>query len=160
MKPDFIHLHVHTQYSILDGMSSIPDHVEKCIRTGMNAIAVTDHGSMYGIKEFYDYVEKRNGKVRDEVKSLESELATLKSSTDSDGDAVAECESRLESAKGKIFKPIFGCEVYVARQTPTNPTGSRLVHEHKENGSGYHLILLGNNAQVYHNMCKMVSAAW
>ena len=127
--PYFAHLHVHTQYSILDGMSTIPDLVEKCLRSGMDALAVTDHGTMYGIKEFFDYVDKKNSKVR-------------------------------ESGNGKVFKPIFGCEVYVARQTATNPTGSRLVHEHKENGSGYHLILLARNEQGYHNLCKMVSAAW
>jgi DNA polymerase-3 subunit alpha len=126
--PYFTHLHVHTHYSILDGMSSIPDLVEKCLRTGMDALAITDHGTMYGIKEFFDYVDKKNSKLRE--------------------------------SGGKLFKPIFGCEVYVARQTPTNPTGSRLVKEHKENGSGYHLILLAKNEQGYHNLCKIVSSAW
>ena len=122
--PYFTHLHVHTHYSILDGMSSIPDLVEKCLRTGMDALAITDHGTMYGIKKFFDYVDKKNSKLRE--------------------------------SGGKLFKPIFGCEVYVARQTPTNPTGSRLVKEHKENGSGYHLILLAKNEQGYHNLCKIV----
>ena len=56
----FTHLHVHTQYSILDGMSKISDLVDKCIRTGMPAIAITDHGNMYGIKEFLDYCKKIN----------------------------------------------------------------------------------------------------
>lgn len=54
----FTHLHVHSHYSILDGMSKVPDLVDKCIRTGMQAIALTDHGNMYGIKELLDYCKK------------------------------------------------------------------------------------------------------
>ena len=158
--PSFTHLHVHTQYSILDGMSAIPDLVEKCLRNGMHALAVTDHGTMYGIKEFFDYTDKKNGKVRDEIKTVEAELAALKAADPLDAEAVAACEARLEAAKGKIFKPIFGCEVYVARQTPTNPTGSRLVRDLKENLDGNHLILLAKNEVGYHNLCKLVSSAW
>ena len=48
---DFVHLHVHTQYSILDGQASIPRLVDKAIANGMRGIAVTDHGDMFGIKE-------------------------------------------------------------------------------------------------------------
>ena len=59
----FTHLHVHTQYSILDGMSAIPALVDKCLANGMNAMAITDHGVMYGIKEFSDVVAKKNGKA-------------------------------------------------------------------------------------------------
>ena len=66
----FTHLHVHTQYSILDGMSDIGELVDKCLANGMNAMAVTDHGVMYGIKEFSDVVGKKNGKVKDEIKAL------------------------------------------------------------------------------------------
>ena len=53
---DFIHLHVHTYYSILDGQSSIKRLVDKAIGNGMRGMAVTDHGDMFGIKEFHDYV--------------------------------------------------------------------------------------------------------
>ena len=56
----FIHLHVHSHYSLLDGMSSIPALVDKAIADGMNALALTDHGNMFGAKEFYDYVNKIN----------------------------------------------------------------------------------------------------
>ena len=59
----FTHLHVHTQYSILDGMSDITALVDKCLANGMNSLAITDHGVMYGIKEFSDVVSKKNGKV-------------------------------------------------------------------------------------------------
>lgn len=153
--PQFTHLHVHTEYSILDGMSKISDLVDKCLRTGMNAMAITDHGNMFGIKEFFDYVDKKNGGVKDEIKAIEKEMAGLTSEED-----LAACRERLSAAKAKIFKPIFGCEAYVARQTKSNPTGSRLVKEFKENFSGYHLILLAKNETGYHNLCKMVSYAW
>ena len=53
---DFVHLHVHTQYSILDGQASIPRLVDKAMADGMKGIAVTDHGDMFGIKEFFNYV--------------------------------------------------------------------------------------------------------
>ena len=54
---DFIHLHVHTQYSILDGQAAIPKLVDKAIANGMRGMAVTDHGNMFGIKEFFNYVK-------------------------------------------------------------------------------------------------------
>ncbi len=53
---DFVHLHVHTYYSILDGQSSIKRLVDKAIGNGMRGMAITDHGDMFGIKEFHDYV--------------------------------------------------------------------------------------------------------
>ena len=55
----FIHLHVHSQYSILDGQASIQALVDKAMRDGMRGIAITDHGNMFGIKEFYNYVNKK-----------------------------------------------------------------------------------------------------
>ena len=51
---DFVHLHVHTYYSILDGQSSIKKLVDKAIADGMKGMAITDHGDMFGIKEFHD----------------------------------------------------------------------------------------------------------
>jgi DNA polymerase III subunit alpha len=51
---NFTHLHVHTQYSILDGASNIRDLITKVRTNGMNAIAITDHGNMFGVKEFYN----------------------------------------------------------------------------------------------------------
>ncbi len=153
--PQFTHLHVHTEYSILDGMSTISGLVDKCLRTGMNALAITDHGNMFGIKEFFDYVEKKNGAVKDEIKSLEKELAGMTSEEE-----LAACREKLAAAKSRLFKPIFGCEAYVAKRTQSNPTGSRLVKENKENFGGNHLVLLAKNETGYHNLCKMVSYAW
>ena len=57
---DFIHLHVHTYYSILDGQSSIKRLVDKAVANGMKGMAITDHGDMFGIKEFHDYVNGVN----------------------------------------------------------------------------------------------------
>ena len=47
---DFVHLHVHTQYSLLDGQASVARLVDKAMQNGMKGIAVTDHGNMFGIK--------------------------------------------------------------------------------------------------------------
>lgn len=49
----FTHLHVHTQYSLLDGMSKIPELIAKTKELGMDSIAITDHGVMYGVIDFY-----------------------------------------------------------------------------------------------------------
>lgn len=57
---DFVHLHVHTYYSILDGQSSIKLLVDKALGNGMRGMAITDHGDMFGIKEFHDYVNGVN----------------------------------------------------------------------------------------------------
>ena len=54
----FVHLHVHTQYSILDGQSSIENLFNRAEELGMPALAITDHGNMYGVKEFFKYAKK------------------------------------------------------------------------------------------------------
>src|SRR3990172_5677330 len=53
MAASFAHLHVHTEYSLLDGMSRIKDLVNHTAELGMDSLAITDHGAMYGIMEFY-----------------------------------------------------------------------------------------------------------
>ena len=55
---NFVHLHVHTQYSILDGQSSIENLFNRAEELGMPALAITDHGNMYGVKEFFKYAKK------------------------------------------------------------------------------------------------------
>ncbi len=62
---DFVHLHVHTYYSILDGQASIPKLVDKAVGNGMRGMAITDHGNMMGIKEFFNYCKGVNGKRKD-----------------------------------------------------------------------------------------------
>ena len=54
----FVHLHVHTQYSILDGLSSIENLFKRAKELGMPGLAITDHGNMYGVKEFFKYAAK------------------------------------------------------------------------------------------------------
>lgn len=119
---DFVHLHVHTYYSILDGQSSVQKLVDKAVADGMKGMAITDHGNMFGIKEFYNYCKKVNGKLKAEGK--------------------------------EPFKPIFGCEMYVARRTKDDK------EKEKDDMGGYHLIVLAKNYNGYKNLIKLVSRAW
>ena len=155
--PDFVHLHVHTQYSILDGQASIPHLVDKAMADGMPGIAVTDHGNMFGIKEFYNYVKKAKGKCKDQAADCERRIAALRSGEEpcADPDAeIAAAEKKLAELRRKAaFKPIIGCEVYVARRRLQDKEG-------KPDQSGYHLILLAKNLKGYHNLIKIVSKAW
>ncbi len=146
----FTHLHVHSQYSILDGLSKIPDLINEATAHGMYAMALTDHGNMYGIKEFFDVSNKYNGKIKDKIK-------TLKHQMEENPEQQEDLEKQIASLSGQLFKPIFGCEAYVAKQTSSNPEGSRLVVKGKENMSGYHLILLAKNEVGYKNLCKIIS---
>lgn len=58
----FIHLHVHSQYSVLDGQASINALVDKAMADGMGGLALTDHGNMFGVKEMFNYIKKKKGK--------------------------------------------------------------------------------------------------
>lgn len=147
----FVHLHVHSYYSILDGMSSIPGLVERAAASGMNAIALTDHGNMFGIKEFYNYVKKKNTKVYGEIAQLKKVLQHDEL-TDEQRAALA---TNIVEKEQKLFKPILGCEAYVARR-------SRLLKDkdNVEDRSGYHLVLLAKNKIGYQNLCKLVSLGW
>ncbi len=104
----FTHLHLHTEYSLLDGAIRIADLPARLKELGMNACAITDHGAMYGILDFYRRLRKEG------------------------------------------LKPIIGCEVYVAPRQ----------HQDKDaafDRDPYHLILLAENNQGYHNLIKLVS---
>lgn len=146
----FIHLHVHTQYSLLDGQASIPSLVDKAINDGMPALAITDHGNMFGIKEFINYVNKVNGKTNDKVKELN---AKLKEATEAgDNEQCAKLTADIETTKKRILKPIIGCEMYVAEKS---------LYEHVDKkDTGRHLIVLAKNEKGYHNLIKIVSQAW
>src|SRR5574344_356176 len=149
---DFVHLHVHTQYSILDGQASIPRLVDKAIANRMKGIAVTDHGDMFGIKEFFNYVNKKNGGTNGEIKTLKKKISSL----EKEGAPISEIEEAkqaIENAKKKLFKPILGCEMYVAKRRLFNKEG-------KPDQSGYHLIVLAKNEKGYHKLIKLVSKAW
>ncbi len=103
----FVHLHVHSEYSLLDGANKCDDLASAAKDMGMDSIAITDHGVMYGCAEFY-----------------------------------SKCRAR-------DIKPILGCEVYV------DPNG----YTCREGKNQYHLILLAENDEGYHNLIKLVSAA-
>ena len=138
---DFVHLHVHTQYSILDGQASIPRLVDKAIANGMRGIAVTDHGNMFGIKEFFNYVNKKNGGTNGEIKDLKKRIAALESGKEASEhpeEDLAACREQLQAARKRLFKPIIGCEMYVARRRLYNKEG-------KPDQSGYHLVVLAKN---------------
>ena len=149
---DFIHLHVHTQYSILDGQASIPKLVEKAIGDGMRGMAITDHGDMYGIKEYFNYCNKKNGGIKKTISDLQKKIDAYDSSAENEK-SLEELQQQLEEAKQKFFTPIFGCEMYVARRRLTDKDGKR-------DSSGYHLIVLAKNQKGYHNLIKLVSKAW
>ncbi len=106
----FAHLHVHTEYSLLDGSNKIKECVSRVKELGMDSVAITDHGVMYGVIDFY------------------------------------------RAAKAAGIKPILGCEVYVA-------PGSRFDKEAVGSGDDryYHLVLLAENDEGYHNLMKIVS---
>ena len=130
MPQDFTHLHVHTQYSILDGACEIKSLINKAMDLGMNSIAITDHGNMFGVKEFYnaakDIVKKRKEKAKEKGFPYEN----IK------------------------FNAILGCEVYVApghRTEKVREDDSKVYN---------HLILLAKNYIGYKNLIHMASKAY
>ena len=157
---DFVHLHVHTQYSILDGQASIPALVDKAIGNKMRGMAVTDHGNMMGIKEFYNYAQKVIGKAKGALSAAKAELDALHApdcalSPEERAAKEEELTKTIEKQQRIAdFKPIFGCEAYVARR------GDKTLREGKQDQSGWHLILLAKNEKGYHNLVKIVSRSW
>ena len=145
----FVHLHVHSSYSVLDGMSSISGLVDKAVKSGMHALALTDHGNMFGIKEFYNVCKKKNGPLKDKITVLERKLKDPETGEEEKEDIRKE----IELTKLKMIKPIFGSEVYVAQR-------SRYDKEDKGDRSGYHLVLLAKNETGYRNLCRLVSNGW
>lgn len=107
--PDFVHLHLHTQYSLLDGAVSLKGLFKALPQKNMSAVAITDHGVLYAAIPFY------------------------------------------QQAKKAGIHPIIGCEVYL---TP----GSYQEKTKKEENL-YHLVLLAENMEGYHNLMELVSLA-
>ena len=120
--PNFVHLNVHSHYSILNGCSTIQQIVDSAIKNKMPGIAITDYGNMFGIMEFIEYVARIN-------------------------------KERQEKGK-KQFKPIIGCELYVAKH------GSKEQKNGVKDIKGYHLTVLAKNLIGYKNLIKIVSNAW
>ncbi len=118
----FVHLNVHSHYSLHNGVSTIRQLVDAAIKERMPGIAITDYGNMFGIMEFVDYVSFINKKRK--------------------------------RKKETPFKPIIGCELYVAKHGPKEKKDG--VKDFK----GYHLTVLAKNLQGYKNLIKIVSNAW
>lgn len=125
----FTHLHVHSHYSLLDGLSKVEEIVDKCIASGMNSVALTDHGNMYGIKDLLDYCKKIN-KAR-----KEDGLEPFK--------PIVGCEAYC-ARRGRLSKK---------EDKAVNAEGRTYVIDR----SGWHLILLAKNMEGYHNICRLVS---
>lgn len=117
----FVHLNVHSHYSINDGCASIKELVDAAIKDKMPGIAITDNGNMFGVMEFFDYVSRVNNE-------------------------------RQQMGK-KPFKPIIGCELYVA-------PGAKEDKKLGKHCKGYRLTVLAKNYQGYKNLIKIVSNSW
>lgn len=149
----FVHLHVHSQYSLLDGQASISGIVDKAMADGMPGVAITDHGVMYGIKEFINYVNKKNKATKGAIKDAEKRLKELLDGAPAEaGETVESVRSQVETLKSKIFTPIIGCEMYVAEGDMHDRTDKR--------DTGRHLVVLAKNKTGYRNLIKLVSRAW
>ncbi len=130
----FTHLHVHSHYSMLDGMSKIPDLIAKARRCGMTSLALTDHGNMFGIKDFLDTADKVNRKAKEAGEPLFKPIVGIE----------AYCARRTLRDKDKNLREV-------------NPENGR---DRIVDRSGYHLILLAKNLKGYHNLCKLSSIAY
>jgi len=150
----FVHLHVHTQYSILDGASNIKVLIDTAKALGMKAVAVTDHGNMFGIKEFIKTVEKINDHPYSDIIKHKKEIEKLiLSDPIANSDEIQELQSKITHEEAKLFKPIMGVEAYIAKN-------SRFDRTEKEDRAGFHLILLAKNKEGYHNLIKLVTYSW
>ncbi|QOV89034.1 DNA polymerase III subunit alpha [Humisphaera borealis] len=107
----FTHLHVHTHYSLLDGACRISDLVSRAKQLGMDSLAITDHGCMFGVIEFYNECKKQG------------------------------------------IKPIIGMEAYIA-------PGDRRDKSTSHGDSSFHMVLLAENVEGYHNLLKLSSTAY
>ncbi len=140
----YVHLHVHTQYSLLDGQASVPALIDKALDDGMVGIAITDHGNMFGVKEIYNYVN--GGCLKGYKKALE------KAESKGDQAKINQMSNRIKRIKDGSFRLIIGCEMYVANGLLSERTDKR--------DTGRHLIVLAKNATGYKNLIKLVSKAW
>jgi len=118
---NFVHLNVHSHYSINDGCANIKELVDAAIKDKMPGVAITDNGNMSGMMEFFDYVSRVNNERRQKGK--------------------------------KPFKPIIGCELYVA-------PGAKEDKKLGKHCKGYRLTVLTKNYQGYKNLIKIISNSW
>ena len=122
----FTHLHVHTEYSLLDGMIHTNDLIDRCEALGMHSVAITDHGNVFAAIEFMDNVKKHNKKLQ-------------------------KWNAEHPNEKKPLFKPILGCEVYLA------PTDLDVKKQIPGRSKYTHLVLLCENNTGWANLIKLVS---
>ncbi len=164
----FVHLHNHTVYSMLDGATRIKDMVQRAVDLGMPAVAITDHGYMYGVPELGLACDAVNHgtpeyKVWSHDKSFlekgrRDELECPDQESDPRGYEQHMKDLAMWDAKGNIdelkpplvIKPIFGCEVYF---TPDDT----LARDRKP--ELYHMVLFAQNEKGYVNLMQTVSEA-
>lgn len=148
MAQQFVHLHVHSQYSLLDGQASVTGLVDKALALGMPGFALTDHGNMFGIKEYFNYVNKLKGKYKGKLADLQKKLDEA---TPEEAEKMRpEVEAEMAEIKRKLdFKPIFGCEMYVAKGSLTDRSD--------KTDKGRHLVVIAKNLKGYKNLIKIVS---
>lgn len=108
MSNPFVHLHLHSEFSLLDGAIKISELPKAIKEKGMDAVAITDHGAMYGVIDFY------------------------------------------KACKKEGIKPIIGCEVYLSKDR----------NRKEADDERFHLILLAENKEGYHNLVKIVSRGY
>jgi len=123
----FVHLHTHTEFSLLDGLTRVADLVAKCAANGMPSVAITDHGNMYGVMRLLDACENSGGAVRP-IFGCEVYVAP---------------RSRYERRVDTSSQNQEGMEDCV------DPSGQR--------DAGYHLVLLAKNTEGFANLSKVVS---
>ena len=164
----FVHLHNHTVYSMLDGATRIKDMVQRAVDLGQPAVAITDHGYMYGVPELGLACDAVNHgtpeyKVWSHDKSfLEKGRRDELECPDKDADprgyeqhmkdlAMWDARGNIDELKPPlVIKPIFGCEVYF---TPDDT----LARDRKP--ELYHMVLFAQNEKGYVNLMQTVSEA-
>jgi DNA polymerase-3 subunit alpha len=128
----FAHLHLHTEYSLLDGLTRIPKLVEKCVATGMSSVAVTDHGNMFGMMKLVDACAK---------------------TADANGNwgvkPILGCEVYVAPRSRHDRKLDNAAQNAEGMEDCLDPSGSR--------DAGYHLVLLAKNPVGFANLSKLVS---
>lgn len=164
----FVHLHNHTVFSMLDGATRIQDMVNRAVELGMPAVAITDHGYMYGVPDLAlacdavnhntpEYKTWSHDKAflekdrRDELVEPDPEANPREHAQYVKDMAMWDEKGNIDELKPPlVIKPIFGCEVYF---TPDET----LARDHKP--ELYHMILLAKDQEGYVNLMQTVSEA-
>ncbi|MEG2158587.1 MAG: PHP domain-containing protein, partial [Clostridia bacterium] len=167
----FVHLHLHTEYSLLDGATRIADVFSRCHDFHMKAVAITDHGNMYGAYQFYckaeEYYNKNLYKISEKMRSEKADSLyqiekDVKGKPTGNGedykhwqavklDDEEQAKAR-ELAEEYHIKPIIGCEFYVVGDLRVKVGGVKREFNH--------LVILAKNNEGYKNLVKLNSIAF